>query len=241
MYRIALCAIAALCACQANEEIHGVGYVAPAFGKVTHRTYGAAPNLDDSVNGYLVSGLVQATGNRVGAGAAIDVMQTSEDIHTAGVDLEQFDLFPFLAVGGRAERVRFAVRGGPFFSNTELGGGSIGTLNSNSWGVRLGLAPEFDLSQSDTGRMTLAASTFFGFGETEIDVSSSGLSNTWASTCMSYGLDVGLRAAFPNAFIGVAYVYRNLNVAESDVTASSVIKEADYGFSGVQVSLGFTW
>lgn len=241
LHRIAACVLAALCACQANEDIHGTAYMAPAFGKVSHQTYGSAPNLNDSANGYLVSGLLQAAGNRVGAGATFDVMQTSEDIHTAGVDLEQVDVFPFLAVGARAERVRFAVRGGPFITNTELGGGGIGTLDSSSWGVRLGMAPEFDLSRSNTVRMTLAASAFFGLGETEIDATSTGTTQTWASTCTSYGLDIGFRAAFPNAFIGVSYIYRNLNVAESDVTASSVIKEADYGFSGAQLSLGVTW
>ena len=242
MHRLTLLAALALSACKANEEIHGLAYVAPAFGKVSHRTYGSAPNLDDSVNGVLVSGLAQATGDRFGAGSAIDVLQTSDDIHTSGVDLEQFDVFPFLVVGGRAERVRVAVRAGPFISSTEVGGGATGTITSNSWGARLGLAPEFDLHQSDNGRMTLAASTFFGFGETEIDVASSGLANTWASTCTNYGLDVGVRGSFTNGFtVGLGYVYRNLNVAESEVTASTVIKEADYGFSGFQASLGFTW
>ena len=58
----------------------------------------------------------------------------------------------------------------------------------------------------------------------------------------NYGLDVGVRGAFSSGFtLGLGYAYRNLNVAESDVMANSVIKEADYGFSGFQVLLGFTW
>lgn len=240
MHRLALLAALALPACKANEKIHGIAYVAPAFGNVSHKTYGAAPNLSDSTSGTLISALVQATGDTAGAGAAIEVMQSDDDLHVAGVSLEQLDLFPFLAATAEAKTARVSVRGGPFFTSTELGDGTA-SLDSFSWGGRFALAPEFDLSRSDGHHVSAFGVLAAGLGSTEIETSTTTATLTWASTNINYGIDIGVRAAFPNALVSLAYVYRNLNVGESEVTASTVVKEADYSFSGVQLSFGVRW
>lgn len=241
MHRLALLAALALSACKANEKIHGIGYVAPAFGKVSHKTYGSSPNLSDSTNGTLIGGLVEAAGDNIGVGVALEAMQSDDDLHVAGASVEQVDVYPFLVAVARAKSARVSTRGGMFFINTQLGDDSA-SLDSFSWGGRFTLAPEFDLSQGDGHLVSAFGAVSAGLGATEIEVATSNTSTvTWAATSLNYGIDVGVRAAFPNVLVSLAYVYRNLNVDESEVTASTVVKEADYTFSGVQISFGVRW
>lgn len=213
-----------------------------ALGKMKHQTHGAAPNLDDSTDAQMYRLQVEAAG-AVGGGANLEVVRTDDDLHTTaptGADIEQVDFFGHLTIRtANADRFRCPVRVGPFFNITDLRGGSQSLLRTATFGLRIGVEPEFDVVLNDRFRLSLFGNVNFSGGGSSID--SDVIITEYDSTATALGVDCGVRASMPGFTASVAYVLRALNVDESDVSGGTFAKEADYDFNGIQFSLGVRW
>lgn len=220
----------------------GLFLASVALGRMANETFGAAPNLDDSTDAQLYRLQFEA-GKKVGGGVNIELMQTDDDLHavgSAGADIEQFDLFAHVTIHtSQAPQFRCPVRIGPFLNVTDLRGGDVTILRTKTVGLRVGVEPEVDLSQSEGFRLSLFGNANIGGGVSDIE--SDVIVGEFDTTASALGVEVGLRSSMPGFTVGLAYIYRALNVAESDPSGSVFVEETDYIFNGVHFSLGVRW
>ena len=209
---------------------------------MSHQTFGTAPNLDDSTDARLFRLQVEAAG-AVGGGANLEIVQTDDDLHgsgAAGDDIEQVDLFGHVTIHtSAAPRFRCPVRVGPFLNVTDLRDGDQSVVATHTLGIRVGVEPEVDLTQSERFRFSLFGNLNVAAGVSVID--SDVLIEEFDSTATTLGAEIGLRGSMPGFTLALAFLHRSLNVADSDVAGGFFVKKADYDFSGVQFSLGVRW
>jgi opacity protein-like surface antigen len=139
-----------------------------------------------------------------------------------------------------SDRFRVPLRVGPYFHRVELKEDSSSTkVDWDGYGVRLEASPEVWLLRRDAFAFGLSGDVSIGAHVTDIDLKSSGFSDSFSGNGYTFGAGIGVAALFGNHVTAeLGYVYRLTNEKESDASNGIIVREATQSFRGVVLQLG---
>ena len=165
-------------------------------------------------------------------GAMIDWMRTSDSLE-GGTTADDFDIWFF---ANRPmwpnRRLRFMSRPGGYFQKLNLKKAQAGDFEPWTLGFRFELEAEVDIVKARRFNLSAYGSGRIGggWGQTKVNGKQD---NT---TSWGYGWEAGVRAQFHRWWAGVAWLDRTTQMG-----ASSLYDEGEYGFAGGLISVGLRW
>lgn len=133
-------------------------------------------------------------------------------------------------------RFRMPIRTGPTFINYEIKFFDDSKAIYDTVGARVEVEPEFAFVQGPNTNWGLFANLGLGIGLTRIETSPSTTDND--STALLGKFEIGTRAQLGPVLMDLGYVFRQMNIDESDVVEGTFYRETDTTFSGVQFTIG---
>lgn len=210
-------------------------------GNLKHNTHGV-PSLQDSTDaGYFRLGGELIGHNNVGGGIRLEGVGSNDDlfIDSGGPRSQATDGELFFHGTGLFEDRGFEmpVRFGLFLRGYELEDQTNGDrLSYDSVGVRLEVAPDLLIAGGDSVRWSIDGMLAVEFGSTVVSDDPSIIGDAHAHM---HGFDAGIGTKLrvkPFEF-GVGWLYRRMDVGESDVVGGNFYRAIDTEFSGLVLSM----
>jgi len=212
-----------------NRRQHPVGLMegSVAVGQFQYRTAGTVNPRDENVNARLFRFSYQGWG-----GMTVDLLDTDNDMED-GTSAEGIDAFAFSNLPLWPNwRWRFFSRPGVFFNKINLKNARNGDVEPWSWGFRWELETEVDIIKNKHVIVSAFGLGRVGWGWGEAKT----LGFTEGINSFPYGWEAGLRVHWNRLFAALSYVDRI-----QEIRNSGLFQDADYGFEGVNFSLGIRW
>lgn len=215
--------------------------VAFGAGNFKHATDGQPLLDDDTTAGYFRLGFEFVTECGWGGGIRLEGIGTDDDlfVDSGGSASEATDgeLLLHATYKLDAGRVQMPIRGGLFFRG--YGFEEKATGDRVDWmgaGLKIEIEPDFALLHGDTARWSLYGRLGLGAGgaAVEDDPKIIGSADT---TMGAVDLELGTRLRFQHLDVGLGWLLRAANWAESDPVGAVVYREIDTRFSGIELSL----
>lgn len=228
-----------------RQRPHFLGEIGFAGGRFEHRTKGST--LDDDTDGALFRLQFEGSSSQgFGGGIRLEGISSDDDLFAdTGTAAEGFsgELFAFFAYRPPDLRIDLPLRVGFTLSNYRVEENvSEDRIDYTSAGVKFEIAPEFPLIQREHFRWSIYSAASLGFGASRVESDTSSPGDFDADSEMTmFGFDVGTRFRFGHASLGVGYVYRELNVDDSDVVGGSFFLGIEQSFSGLMLTFGLNF
>jgi hypothetical protein len=208
-------------------------------GEFEHSTVGSGTLSDSTSAGYFRLGCELMTANQWGGGLRLEGTGSDDDLFESAGALAQeaTDASLFAHFTGRfgGDGVRLPLRVGLFVRNYGIEEQSTGVeVSWFSIGPYLELEPDVPLIHGEEVRLSLRGRLGLGFGATVVETEPA--TEDYDSAMIAADLGVGVNLEFEHWELGIGYLFRSFDVAESDAVAGTVIREIDVEFQGLVAS-----
>jgi hypothetical protein len=209
-------------------------------GRFDHDTEGSGTLSDRTSAGYFRLGFELMTASDWGGGLRIEGTGSDDDlfVSSGAPAQEATDASLFLHFTGRfgSDAVDVPLRVGLFVRNYTIEEDLTGAeIQWSGFGPGLEVEPDLALIRGDTARLSLRGRLGLAVGVASIETEPA--TEDFDSVMASFDAGLGLHLAFEHVDLGIGYLFRSLDVAESDDVAGLVIREIDSEFRGLVASL----
>jgi hypothetical protein len=188
----------------------------------------------------------------LGLGVLLETVSTTDDLFVgkqinsgvrdepANADAFASDLFTYFSGAPIAnDWLKLPLHVGPFISTLQ-----VDYLDANvefdyaTFGIRAGVRPEIKLVNTARFDWSIYGGASYGIGVTVIDEDRIGRDETYESDTQTFRAEGGLRFAFGQLNVGVAYVFSGANTARSDPENGLRVPEIDYDSDLFMLTIG---